>query len=369
MKKYSKRIIWDYINGEDMDGYDIVKLEDDINFMMMVICECNDKNMYNMCGDNLKKNFEFIKFLINKFHDDKDFIIMIGQEYMNQCDEFETIELKIILCDYLKDNASDEFMKYRLSLDMFYIQQRLLCESYMEQLNNMFYKNVNSLGFDIILDEYNHSDIIKNFFAKNMLNEIFNLGDLNFEKMLHLRFKNKKELCAMGINNFLIQYVYKHDEFLSGYVSVHIDLLLDLHKRIINFLERWDKYEMIKNREKMEILLEEVDKFINENLSLVGMEMELFKYILVKFDLEEIFLNSGISLNYFDENFQGTYDEIKDLKINELRLDVLSCVKKFISRIEGVCYFGTVPDDYLEEVVNQRKKKGKLLKLENENSK
>jgi len=369
MKKYSKKIIMDYINGEDIDGYDLTELEDDVDFMMLVIIECNDKNMYNMCGDNLKRNFNFIKFLIKKFHDDKDFILMIGQEYMSHCDELEAIELKIMICDYLNVGVFDEFMEYRISLDMFYIKQRLICESCIEQLSNVFYKKVNSLGFDIILDEYNHSDVIKNFFAKKMLNEIFNLSDLDFEKMIHLKFKNKEELYDMGINNFLIKHIYLHDEFLSGYVSVHVNLLLNLNKRITKYLERWDKYEMIKNHEKMEILLEEIDMFINENMYFIGMELELLKYILVKFHLEKVFLNSGIGLNYFDEKFRGTYDEINVLNINKLRFEMLRKFMEFISRIEEVCYFGTVPDDYLKDVKKNNMNKGKILKLEMKNSK
>ena len=125
MKKYSKEIVMDYINGEDILDYDISLLEDDIDFMMQVIEETNDKNMYYMCDDNLKKNLKFITYLINKFHDDIKFIVMISNDYMIDASEIEQIELKVILCDLLGNVDDDYIMSLRLSLAVFYIKNKI----------------------------------------------------------------------------------------------------------------------------------------------------------------------------------------------------------------------------------------------------
>lgn len=361
MLKYSRKIINDYINGEEIDN--IEELENDMDFMISVIDTCNDKNMYYMCGDNLKNDLNFIKFLINKFQNDIEFILMISKECMKHCDEIDQVELKILLCDCLKDDSCDEVIAFKLSLGMFYMEQRLIFESCMEKLLEFYHKRVNSLGFDIILDEYNHSELIKEYFAKNMLNEVFDFNNLEFEKLLHQRFKSKKELNDMGINNFLIQYVYTYDEFLSGYISVHVNLLSELNQKIVKFLERWDKYEMIKNREKIEILLEEIDKFTNNNMYFVGYELQLLKYILIKFNLQEVFLDSNISLNYFDDSFEGNYKEIETLDVKSLSLEMYGKFKKFITKMEELCHFGILPDDYLEETRENTTKKGKILKF------
>ena len=54
VKKYSRKTIADYINGEALD-YKIDELENDPKFMMLVIDFINDKNFYNLCSDEVKK--------------------------------------------------------------------------------------------------------------------------------------------------------------------------------------------------------------------------------------------------------------------------------------------------------------------------
>ena len=67
MEKYNKELIMNYINGNDIGDYDLNELEDDKLFMTKVIEFSNDEKMYNFCSDNLKKNYEFIKYIILKF--------------------------------------------------------------------------------------------------------------------------------------------------------------------------------------------------------------------------------------------------------------------------------------------------------------
>ena len=50
--KYNQKLIWEYINGEEIPNID--KLEKDYQFLMQVIKTSKDKNMYNLCSDNLQ---------------------------------------------------------------------------------------------------------------------------------------------------------------------------------------------------------------------------------------------------------------------------------------------------------------------------
>ena len=52
MEKYSKKMINDYILGNDIKDYSIEELEDDKEFMMLVIGTTNDEKFYNLCSDN-----------------------------------------------------------------------------------------------------------------------------------------------------------------------------------------------------------------------------------------------------------------------------------------------------------------------------
>ena len=63
-KSYSDKIVNDYIYGNDIEEYDIGQLENDPVFMMQVIDKTNDKKMYKFCSDEVKNNYEFVKFII-----------------------------------------------------------------------------------------------------------------------------------------------------------------------------------------------------------------------------------------------------------------------------------------------------------------
>ena len=39
-----------------------------------------------------------------------------------------------------------------------------------------------------------------------MINEIFPFSTIEFERLLHLKFKNKNDISKMGINNYLLNY-------------------------------------------------------------------------------------------------------------------------------------------------------------------
>ena len=368
MRKYSISLVLDYINGQDIEDYDVTELENDMEFMKLVFDVCDDKKMYIYVGDNLKKNIDFIKYLIRKFNKDIDFCLMVGREYINCASKNDGLEIKIILCNYFKKTMADEIINYGISLDALYLRERLECELYKEKTINLDDKDFIGLGFSLILDEYGNNVVIKEYFAKKMLNEIFAFSELEFEVKLHKMFKNVQELEKMGINNFLINYIYEYDGFLAGYMVANIDLLSDIKKKVVKLISRWTKYELAKDRELIEIILDEVDKFCNDNLFFTGYELAIFNYIVEKFKLKDKFLKCNIDLAYYDYAFNGIIDDIKMIDINELKLEYYGLFIKFIDKVELICRDGKAPDNYLEEVVKPKKKKAKILKLEAKNS-
>ena len=54
MKKYSRDLVEKYINGEDIEDYSLDELENDKNFMMLVISQTTDRKMYNYCSESVK---------------------------------------------------------------------------------------------------------------------------------------------------------------------------------------------------------------------------------------------------------------------------------------------------------------------------
>jgi len=102
-----KRLIYDYVNGNYIE--DISKLRNDYMFMMDVINYTNDRHIYYLCSDEVKCNYEFVKFLINKFKNKKQFICYVVDKYLNNTpeDDINRFELLIIFCDILNSLEVD----------------------------------------------------------------------------------------------------------------------------------------------------------------------------------------------------------------------------------------------------------------------
>ena len=64
MLKYSASTVEDYIEGNDIEDFDIDELENDRSFMLDVIKKTKDKNFYNLCSvsphssDNVSPNWQ-----------------------------------------------------------------------------------------------------------------------------------------------------------------------------------------------------------------------------------------------------------------------------------------------------------------------
>ena len=103
MKKYSRKLLSDCLLGKSIDDYDIDELESNPEFIKEIIDFSNDKSMYNLCDDELKKNFNLMKFLVLKFKDDEQFIKKIARDF-SKCSDNETdiFEINIIVSELVK---------------------------------------------------------------------------------------------------------------------------------------------------------------------------------------------------------------------------------------------------------------------------
>ena len=193
---FDKKLIYNYVMGEDIENYSIEQLENDVNFMKQVIEFTNDKNMYNLCGEKVKNDIEFIKYLIKKFKKDSMFIISIAEEYIknNQTEDFDDncFELNILMSDIGKKKNEDEFIRFAISKTEF--QEYTL--SQIETVKEKLPKEDFELGFHIIQCMYYKNPIIIEYFAKKFINQIFYENEeLTFEELIH----NKMNTNILGI--------------------------------------------------------------------------------------------------------------------------------------------------------------------------
>ena len=148
--KYSKKLVYDYVNGNDIDGYTLDELEDDYLFMIEVMKYSKDKKMYEMCSDNVKKNAEFVKFIIDYFKGDKSFVLRVSDYYLlNSNNEVLKNEILILLSRISKD---DEFSKYNVKAYAFYNLEMTELEILINELKHEIDSSCLGLGFTLILE-------------------------------------------------------------------------------------------------------------------------------------------------------------------------------------------------------------------------
>ena len=202
MNKYNSKVVFDYINGNEIIDYNIDELEDDYKFMMMVINYTNDKNMYNLCSDKVKTNYEFVKYIINKFKDELSFISGVADYFLeNNKDDLKELEIVIIMHNLTK-NKIKEFNKYKVLTDANYstklVELELIRQTYKddeEVIDEM------QMGFWFIIDNYNFSDI----------------PDLEkIQRIINLSVEHNKKIALIGIKAQRIVNI----AVTSGYLNV-----------------------------------------------------------------------------------------------------------------------------------------------------
>ena len=231
LKKYSKKLIWDYIKGEEIDNID--ELENDYKFIMEVIKYTKDKKLYNICSDQIKLNYEFVLFLINLFKNDKKFILNVAKYYLdnNKKDDITNKELIFIMSNILNTKEkTEESIHYNLLKKTFIIKERVLVKKSINKSKDKLTKINLGLGFIVLqCNEYKDSQIIMDEFAKDMIKEIFHYNEhQNLEEKIHNDFNTLENLRKIELKQYLINYIKKYDVYLANYVFTRTYLLEDV---------------------------------------------------------------------------------------------------------------------------------------------
>ena len=249
---YSIKTIESYIKGEDIKEYTIEELENDSKFMLMVAFTTNDKNIYNLCSENVKLDYEFVKMMIKRFKNDLSFVCQIANYYLeNSNDEENNLELLIIMRGLTKDKDEkiEQFLKYSLKLECSYSFYRFMISEVKKENkceDKTSFNNIVGMGFFALLEDFGNSELVLNFFAKRFIGEI--LDTINLEKRLHQHFNNFEELEKKGINNYIIDLLNEFDTCLCNYVLSHSYLLEILRKKFFAIKKKWIYFDL-RNRE------------------------------------------------------------------------------------------------------------------------
>lgn len=296
-----------YLMGEELEGYKIEELEDNANFMLDAINYSNDINTYNLCSDKVKNDYNFVKQVILKFKDNEHFIIKVADNFLNnnECD-LECRELNIIMSKLINNVETN---KYKIFSDASYFNKRLEIE--IEKSKDSELESSIGMGFLIIFDKYNRSEIITKHYAELMIKEIIKDNDINFEKMLHNQFKSKEQIDKIGVNNYIIRIINSYDSMLGSYISTHLELVGSIKEEIKEVYANWDNYNSLNEKERYENMFEMVHTYLESS------ESKMEEIVIIYYVASEL----GIT----DKIFQYDYVDVLDY----LDIDILNDMAKF----------------------------------------
>ena len=280
MKITNLSLVQKYANGEYIEEELLNQLENSMEFMKAVICYTNDPNIYNMCSDTLKTNYEFVKFLLLKFKENANFIKMVSNRYLekNPKEDYNRLEIMILLADFLPEKESFKFKAYAQKA---YQIESFKAMSLLSLEKELTLDEDSGLGFIFMLDSYHFNEFILNYFAKCMMNDILFAYKINLEEALHQQVNTKEDLKALNFNEYLIKLFSTYDATLGYYLSTHLDLLSDLIEEIQRIKTHWDAYGKQKERKDYFLMLDAVHKYMMEANSSIT-ETEMLYYVAQK---------------------------------------------------------------------------------------
>ena len=282
MKKIDISLVKKYVNGEDLGEFTSEQLENDKDFMMGVIGYTNDIKMYSFCSDEVKQDYEFVKYLVLKFKDNSQFITSVADNYLDNTDtDWESKELSIIMEHVLPRKLSE---KYQVLNETSYFTKRLEVE--IAEAKDSKLESMVGMGFWLMFDQYNGSDVILDYYANNMIGEIIRDNNIDFEKMLHTQFKSAGKIAEMGINNYIVNFIGYYDSMLSSYVSTHLDIIKPIANRIKLIQDNWDKYSSVDETKRYNNMLDMVHEYMGMSDSNME-ENEVLYYVANELGIKE----------------------------------------------------------------------------------
>lgn len=300
---FDKKMVLNYIYGNDINQYSLEELENDALFMSEVIRLSKDKTVYEYAVHALKCNYIFVLKTIRTFSKDTEFIKNVADYYLDNAmneDYLRRLEINIIMSSLVKDK--NDIIKYGVSASSMYEDILVNCRAIYKEDKERGYINRNfGLGFIYVYDLCLKYPIILDFFAKKMINNIFYNSGKTIEEILHNNFKSKEELDNTGINQFIINYIYKYDDILSNYAAINKKLIEKIIKDIYLESKNWEYYSSATMERKISILWQEGEKIYDSYDYLTYPFSSYLDTILRDLEYDEIYKK------YSNDTLYGTY--------------------------------------------------------------
>ena len=348
---YSKKLIYDYFIGNDIEKETLEKLESDNNFLFDVLKLSRDISYYSYLDISYKRSYDVIKYMLLNFKDNLD-VYQEDADYLLDSLDVESLEYKEIIV-LIAAIDKDSFNDYKISRAGFYVTDKI--EVGAVQNSDKELEELIGLGFEVVLSKYEDKPLILDYYALCFLYEIF-YQDKNFEEIVHKNIKDKEKLIKIGNIKYLLDYIGSLDYYLKEYLESHIYLLDKLSKDLNLVKNNWDNYINRINEQRVSIVYQEVDKFMEEYRGKFYFDpYSVLDKIIRKYHLENVF-ELEEELEEFDKlktkvlkyimYKKRTEQEIKRKFLNLDNQDMLDAV------IENLKEIGYINDEsYIERAV------------------
>lgn len=264
MKKVSKKLVYDYIMGNDIPEEKLETLEDNQEFMLEVLKYTRDKEMFFFASDRLKEDVNFICKVANLFNTDYEFL----EELYNSCDdEIVSFELACLLANL---ETNEDILKFRVLLHTLYLQFKIDVEATLmeESQHNL---SIFGKGFVFAFEQFGNNETILTYIAKEMLNELFyENGEMTLTDFVHKNMQDVKTIYESKMKAYLVQFIQKYDASLSYYIGQHLEILEDLIKEILRIKRNWNYYITYVNERKVDIIFQIIESYMVDDYSSIN---------------------------------------------------------------------------------------------------
>ena len=291
--------------GKNMTLKEIIEDKENI---MLAIKEYNRPDFYYVCSDELKKDYDFVIFLLNHIKNVtldangkirkfpiinvvtgnpeidsslpdnlKNHISSIGEvnnllqaiisnvvneenykKKRKQVFSIASDSIKVLDSGFKLHEYCNEICKLELKLAL----QRM--EDFKIGVQKRYGISL-GLGFYYLRCSYNHYDNLLETFAKAFIEKIFLREDLCIERELHKEFYSKEHLMQYGVYNYLLNYVARCDIALFEYLKVRKYLLKDKAEMLVRYAENWDRYVSREKAKRYRLVFEKVREYISDS--------------------------------------------------------------------------------------------------------
>lgn len=318
---YNIDLIKKFINYEDLGNYSREELSDNQNFMLEVFKYSEEYRLFHSCSERLRKDLSFIKQLIATSNN-KNFITNITRCFLATSDnDIDKLDLSIT-AESLLPPDDEETKDFRYINVTSYFDAKAKIER--EDLDNPDLEAILEDEFPRIMELCNNNEIILNYYARMMINEIYHGDDDLFFKYLNDEFDSISKYTDEYI---AIKYVSEYDAGLGKYLTKHFEPLRHLIMLIERKRERTGDSSIDRFKPMNDVVHEYMAKIGKSNR-----EEELLYYILRK---------SGHAVRYafanqmpLDEVIDNGRENDEDLEytiLNDRELkEIVSNIKKIV---------------------------------------